>query len=412
MNFSLLFRSSLVKSSLIYGASNVLYTGLPLLLMPFLIKIVQPEDYGLIELFRSFSLVLIPVIGLSTISCVERFYFDYEDLRFKELLGTLVLVHAFGGGVLTALLLSIQTFLPPKYDLIIFLAVIYCLFNQIQEIYLASLRVKNKPVDYLKIRLGSVIIDILFLFIAYQLYNSYDWSFRVLPSVISTVIFGILVLLVSFIRRDIKYRFSKDLAYSAIVFSGPLIAHMLSGYILNISNRFFVITYQGEKELGNFSLAYQIGMIISFFYTSFNMAWTPIFYGLLKSNNLKKIDTIKTVIFLSLLILGGFIFLGWRFYSSYIILDSLYVTSDATILILILSFIILSYYKFEGNYYFYYKRTKELSVFTLISSVLALALNFLLIPKLSTLGAAISTLISYSCLYLLVIYNRPRVINV
>lgn len=409
LNFT---KSELVKNSLIYGVTNALYTGLPLILMPFLVAIVQPQDYGIIELFRSFTLIFIPIIGLSTISCVDRFFFDYDEAKYKSLLGSLIILHFILGILSIVILSSISSFLPEKYGVVIFLAIIFCVFNQIQEIYLVSLRVKGRPVDYLKIRVGSVILDLSLLVLAYYLFNSFDWTFRVIPNVASTVFVGIIVIMIGAMKKEVDFHFSKPLIITAIAYSAPLILHMISGYVLNISNRFFVIHYQGEKELGNFSLAYQIGMAVSFFYTSFNMAWTPTFYSWIKNGEIKKISLVRKIVYFSLIILGVIIFIGWKIMSYYYLQDKQYVISDFTILILIVAFILLSLYKFEGNYFFYYKKTAKLSLFTLISCIVATLLNFLLIPKYGTLGAAYSTLLSYFVLFVLVLINNSNLKDV
>ncbi|MBE8722056.1 lipopolysaccharide biosynthesis protein [Sphingobacterium pedocola] len=408
-------KSSLFKDSIIYGFSNALYTGLPLLLMPFLVVILQPEDYGIVELFRSFSLMLIPVIGLSTLASVDRFYFDLDTKKFQNLIGTLIIFH-FVMALSVIFLLSLMIdFLPEKYYVIILLAIIYCLFYQIIEIYLVVLRVKRQAINFLKVRIGTVVLELSLLTLFYFIFTHHDWTFRIYPIIIAAVVIGIGICVLIFRFRNIPFAVDRDVLKQAIIFSAPLIIHMVAGYILNLSNRFFILHYNGEKVLGSFSLAYQIGMSISFFYTSFNMAWTPTFYSWMDNKKKSSIKKVRVLVYTGLSLGALAILLGWIFISPYISQIKNYGISHETIALLLLAFVLLSLYKFEGNYFFYHKKTTKLSLFTLLSCLVALILNFLLIPKFAVLGAAYSTLFSYFFLFMCVILfkqNNKEVKNV
>lgn len=403
---SKLTKSKLFKDSVVYGLSNAFYTGLPLILMPFLVAILKPEDYGLIELFRSLTLIFIPIVGLSTLSSVDRFYFEYNASDYERLVSSLIIFHILNGLIIFTLTLAISSFLPSKYFVLGSYALIYCVFNQIFEIYLVILRVKQKSINFLILRFLGVAIDIGLLFGFYFILDSHDWTYRVYPSVLSSIVMGVIIIYILFIKEKLPIKINFQILKEAIIFSAPLIIHMISGYILNLSNRFFILNYQGEKELGNFSLAFQLGMAISFVYTSFNMAWTPTFYDWMNKGKYNQIKKVRILIYAILIIGGGLFFFGWVIMSNYIKNLEKFNVSTYTIAILLTSFILLSLYKFEGNYYFYTKSTTKLSIYTFISCLVAVGFNFILIPKYSTLGAAISTFFSYLTLYLLVLFNK------
>ena len=403
---SKLTKNKLFKDSVIYGVSNAFYTGLPLLLMPFLVSILNPEDYGLIELFRSLTLIFIPVVGLSTLSSVDRFYFEYDNKDYESLISSLILFHLLNGLLIFIITASISSLLPDKYFLLGTYALIYCVFNQIFEIYLVILRVKQKAINFLILRFLGVAIDLGLLFGFYYILDNHNWTYRVYPSVLSSVMMGVVIISILFIKDKLPFKVNKKILKDSILFSAPLIIHMISGYILNLSNRFFILNYQGEKELGNFSIAFQLGMAISFIYTSFNMAWTPTFYDWMKKEKYRQIKRVRLLIYAILVIGGLMFFVAWLIMSKYIQNLEKFDVSTYTIAILLSSFILLSMYKFEGNYFFYNKLTSKLSIYTLISCIIAVILNFILIPKFSTLGAAISTFFSYLTLYVLVLFNK------
>ena len=67
-------KNALIRESLIYGLTNALYSGLPIFILPLIVNVLSPEDYGFVEFYRNFTLILIPLLGLSTVQSVIRFY--------------------------------------------------------------------------------------------------------------------------------------------------------------------------------------------------------------------------------------------------------------------------------------------------------------------------------------------------
>ncbi|MFV0331773.1 MAG: lipopolysaccharide biosynthesis protein [Dysgonomonas sp.] len=403
-----IYQSTLVKETAIYGLTNALYTGLPLLLMPFLVAILSPEDYGLIDLYKSVCLVLTPILGLSAIQSISRFFFDYDEKTFKDYISTIIIFYFINGIIAICLLLIVGLFIESKYLIMTFLAIIYSIFNQITEALLAIYRVKGKPKKYSVLRLGSILLDLLLLFIFYILYTHYNWTYRVIPNVLSTTIIGLLVIYLFFFRYSFKFTLNKELLKTTLIYSTPLILYMISGYILNIGDRFFIVHFLGEEDLGNYSISYQLGMSISFLYTSFNLSWTPTFYKWMKEGLFEKIDKVKRYIYILLPICGVFVVSFWIIILNYIPNFHKYNVPLALIIIVSVSYIILSYYKFEANYLYFYKKTKLLGLISLLSAFISVILNIMLLPRIGMIGGAISTLITFIILYISVILGNKQ----
>ena len=70
--------------------------------------------------------------------------------------------------------------------------------------------------------------------------------------------------------------------------------------------------------------------------------------------------------------------------------------------ILVFSVFFMYKYSLFVNFLHFYEKVKLISISTLISFIINLILNFILIPYYAEIGAAISTLVSYIALYLLV----------
>src|SRR5690606_15631577 len=144
----------LIKDTLIYGLTNALYSGLPLLLMPFLVIVLAPEDYGVVDFYRTFSLVLTPILGLSTVQSISRFYFDLNSEKFKYYVSSIVIFHICTAIVGVSILFLFHKLLDHQFYLISFFSIVYFLFNQITEALLAIYRVEKKSKKYLVLRLA------------------------------------------------------------------------------------------------------------------------------------------------------------------------------------------------------------------------------------------------------------------
>ncbi|MGG8497342.1 lipopolysaccharide biosynthesis protein [Tenacibaculum sp. TC6] len=407
MILSKLLKNNLLKDTLVYGLTNAMYTGLPLILLPFLVVVLEPKDYGMVDLFRTISMFLVPFLGLSTVQSIGRFYFDLDEDTFKKFVSSIQVFQFFTALVATVIVLLIAPWLGHDYTILLLLSISYFLFNQFCESLLVIFRVKQKAKKYLVIRVSSIIIELLILFTLFKVLNKLDWTFRVYPTVMAALLIGICCCIM-FWRMGYRLFFSKKLLLQALVYSSPLILHMVSGYILNIGDRFFIKYFLTEEDLGNYAVAYQIGMAVNFFYTSFNLAWAPTYFKWMKENKISEINKVRKLIYISLPVFGGLALIGWLIFSSTFIKNSQYTISNQIIIIVLIANVILSLYKFESNLFLYTKETKRLSLFTFISAVVSIVFNLILIPKIGIMGAAITTLISFITIYLLVLFNKKK----
>lgn len=405
---SKLLQSALMKDAIVYGLTNALYTGLPILLMPFLITVLKPEDYGMVELFRSITMVITPILGLSAVQAVTRFYYDLNESEYKVFLSSINLLQIFSTLVALILILIFSSFISKENMILGILAVIFFLFNQITESLLSVLRVNRMSLKYSIVRISIVIIDLVIMTILYFSLKSFDWTFRVYPNLISTVIIGIASFFLFWKMFSVKFNFDLESLKVAVAFSSPLIFHMISGYILNVGDRFFITYFLGTSQLGNYSVAYQIGLIVSFFFTSFNLAWTPTFFEWMKEGRLQSIRKVKIIVFIAIPLLAIVSIGIWMVLSRHLPNMSNYNVDLNLIIVITMAYVIASYYRFNSNYYFYYKKTKTLASITIVTGLICVGLYIVLIPRFELMGAAVATLITFILMFLSTYIFKPN----
>ena len=394
---------------MIYGITNALYSGIPLLILPFIITFLEPAEYGKIDLFRTISMVLTPVLGFSTVQSISYYYLELTKERFKTFVSSIQLFQLFTAIVAFILLTISSYWISKEYYFLLSLCVLFYLFNQFTEGILTIFRIENKPIKYMTIRISSILIELLLMVVLYKYFKAKDWTVRVYPIVLTSLIIAIYSFYL-FRKMGYNLNFSKALLSKALIYSTPLILHMLSGYVLNIGDRFFIKFYLSDKELGEYAVAYQIGMSVNFFFTSFNLAWTPTYFKWMRDKQIEKIKKVRNLVYISIIGLGIFIFGMWKFISPFVIQNTNYSISLQLVLIILVSNIIFSLYKYESNYFFYSKKTKILSYISFTSAVIATICNIILIKYIGILGAAYSTLISFIYLYFSVLRKKKSVI--
>ena len=74
----------LLNNGAIFLFSNVLNASIPFLLLPFLTRLLTPEDYGIVAMFAIFLTLVSAFVGLSVHGAVNVQYFKLENNEFNE----------------------------------------------------------------------------------------------------------------------------------------------------------------------------------------------------------------------------------------------------------------------------------------------------------------------------------------
>lgn len=404
----------LFKNISFFTFFNIVNSAIPFLLLPILTTYLSPEDYGIVDIFLNISLIATPLIGLSVVQSISRYYF--EDIDLPKFVTTIFLILS-GFGILVvfvAVFVSIfaedflQAFnIPPG---IIVVALVYTLFSQLSEILLILWRVSYQTVKFGLFRILKTCLDLglsIVLIVSFKM----GWEGRIIPQLAIAILFGIIASIILYKNGYLlKTKISKKYKKEALSFSLPLIFHTLGGNIIGFSDRFFILFMLGLNNVGIYSVGYQIGMVIALLQNSFNQAWVPFFFEKLKGN--KDADKIKIV----KITYGyfGFILLIVLFF--YILTPTIYKyfigeafdSGKSVVLWILLGYAFQGMYKMVVNYLFFLKKTKLIAYCTLFTMALNLVLNYFLINRNGINGAAQATLISFIVLFVLVFIISKR----
>jgi O-antigen/teichoic acid export membrane protein len=184
----------------------------------------------------------------------------------------------------------------------------------------------------------------------------------------------------------------------ALVFGVPLLPHALSGFILDFFDRVIVSQLEGEEATGLYSLAYDVGKVMSMIVLSTNQSWQPIFMNLRRTDRLEAIECLastytKYIAFIAvvLVLFAQEIVMALAERSFHEALD--------LVPIIVFGYVGVYLYTLYSSYSFYLRRTWLISLATLVAGGINIALNYWSIPIWGYVAAAWTTLVSYLLLF-------------
>lgn len=390
-----LLKSSLLRSAGTYGLANIVRQVLPVLLAPVLTRYLSPADYGTTALFGVLSSFFTPFIGVNVHGVLARRYYDRQELDFPAyvwnclliiaattVLGALVLL-VFGG-----LIASLSEFPRPWLW-----AVLALTSTQVINLaQLSLLQADGRPRAYGLQQVGrSMLILLLTLWFVVGL--GHDWRGSIWAQVLGSTGFAVLSLYGLYAGGWLRMRWNRDYVRNALAYGGPLILHTLSGVIISVIDRFFVARYAGLAQTGIYSIGYQLGAVIGLLEDSFNRAWQPWFFALLKNGSQgDKHRVIAATYLYFVLITIGALVLG---FAAPLIL-SILVSKSFQGAYIHVSWVAMGYafngmYKMVVGYLFYTGRTGVLSWLTAAAAVTNIGFNIWLVPRYGAIGAAQAT---------------------
>ncbi len=398
----------LFKDISVYTIGSILTTSVSFLLLPIYTRVLQPADYGQLELVYLVAAILSILYGLKVELGYTRIYFLKDDKEFRKTL--------FFTGQGFNFLCSI-----------IFIALI---FSNIDRVSGLILNFENGSY-FLKLICISTMIEVL----TYIPYNNLRLRFKsvqyvgvsllnLLATVSSTIIFvvllrygvagvlygkiigsSVMLLHLYFLTwNEFHLRFSLKQLWPMLAFSVFLIPSNLSSLILNMSNRYFLSEYQNLSDVGLFSLGAKIAAVIPLLITEpVKKAFSPYIFNL--SNEPDKCKSVLSD-FIRYFFLGlSFFVLAISVFANdliYIMADKSYHGSGNIVFVLGISNLLLGLASIIVLAIHITRKTWIITLTWVISSIANIFLNIWLIPLYGRIGAAYATMFSVG--FILILY--------
>lgn len=377
-----------------YLITNISSKALSLLSIPILTRLLTTDEYGVINVFTSFIGIFAIIFTLNLHSAISRYYYENKD-DFNDFFGTsIILVFSFTSLSFMILLLGryyfAELFNIPVDIFMFFIPVV--LFEVVTSVFVQIYTAKRESKMLAKLNIMKIYGTFILTVVIILLLNSKLYRGPIWASSLAGLIFSSYYLLklkeyftVNVKKEHVKYIFN---------YSIPLIPYALSGVIITQFDRIMINSYTGANDVGLYSFAYNLGMMLALVITSVDSAWMPKYFEYMNSkdydthdNDVKRIFRLISVAALFLILQGkeiGMVLAKKNFHEGLILVP-----------IIVLSYLLLGMFNVFGRNIGYTKKTVFASFILLGSGILNVVLNSIFIPKYGYTASAYTTAVSY-----------------
>lgn len=401
---------NLSKNTIVFTIGTFGSRFISFFLVPLYTYVLSTAEYGIVDLLNTTVQLLLPILTINIQDSVLRFALD-KNYRKEDILKASSKVIAISNVLLffALVLLRITNVIQLDNRYLVFLFMSF-LLGSIQNIIMMYLKAEDKTKIIAMAGIihtfVSCIVNIILLLIFKMGIFGYMMAtiFGLLLSVIYMLIRGKIL---TSLKIGI---YNKSLYKEMTIYSIPLIANGIAWWVNNASDRYILTFFCGTALNGIYSVSYKIPSILSMIQTVFYNAWSVSaitefdkddkdgFIG-----NIFTFYTVTSILACSLVMILN-IPVAKIIYSKDFFVAWKYVP------LLLVATIFNGLGLFVGCIFTAVKKTKDISTSTMIGALINTCLNFILIPVIGVIGAAIATLIGYLVVFIVRLVKLRKII--
>jgi O-antigen/teichoic acid export membrane protein len=398
------------KDTIIYGLGNVAVKIVGLLLIPVFTdqKYFSLDEFGIMGILDISALVLTAVLASALPQSLTRWFWDKEHKAnqkgiFFMSISTQTIVSVAFCAVLIPLsgLFSVMIFSKPIYSRVITYVIIASSIQAINNIINTLMRLQSRSVLYSLTNIFKL-VSVLSLTLYFILSRKMGLEGIYLAQVIGN---GLVVLfLLTYTIKNSRIFFDKIIFKAMSAYGFPLLLANISAVLLNVIDRFSLKSLTLLKYVALYTFAIKITSVLKLVIVdSIKLALGPMMIKKMDAPDNKRFYS-KALLYSSYILM--FAIIGVSLFSFEItkIISGSRQFWDAVIIIPLLALANFFVNMKEITVYGLHiaKKTSIIGTIVVFSTVLGLALNFILIPIWSITGSAVATLVTqfvywYAC---------------
>ncbi len=388
------------------------------LLVYFLASKLTVTQYGVWGIFTTSVSLALYVVGLDFYTYSTRRILDYNIADRSPMLRDQLLFYFISYLILYPLLGLLFVFNVIELKFAIFFYIILTVEHLSQEAY-RTFVIFSKPI------IANIVLFLRTGMWAYLLVILWSFGFEELKNLKTVYLFwiagGLSAIIVSlYFLAQFKFKevrnipvdwkwIRQGIRVSSIFFIGTV------GYkIIEFADRYFILYYHTQEDVGVYTFyANMCNIVETFVHTAVIIVFSPRLIETFHKNNYDYRKTLaqfaKQVVVYTILVGVGLSLLIIPMLRS--LDDPQYINDYNVFLVLVLSKMVLNFSLIF--HYILYVRKNDFPIIkaTVLAAVINILLNFILIPTMSIMGAALATVISFLIIMLMKIYysrNLPE----
>lgn len=398
------------KAALWFMVCSVIQNGARFLAMPFLVRIMTSEQYGIYCVFISW-ISIVSIFATLKLDCgvMNNAMLRYPNSRDEYTSSAQSL------SITTAVIcLIIYMLFSSAFDRLFGLSADLSVMIFIQllftEGYLLWSTHQRYEYKYVPLLASTIVFSALYtlLPITAGIFVPSDKRLKavIYSGVAVQSFFGLFFIIKNYVKN--KCGFKKEYWKYALSFNIPLIPHYLSGIILGQADRVMIRKMVGASEAGIYSFVYNISLAMNIITTSINNAIIPYTYEKLKKRDFKNLRIITNFILIVIAVLTLMFSLVAPELIKILATEEYYSAMYIVPVIALSSFFQFLYCLY-GNIEFFFEKNKFITVASVIGAFANIVLNALLIPRFGYFAAGYTTFFCY-LLFSLCHYIFSRII--
>ncbi|MCS7052288.1 MAG: oligosaccharide flippase family protein [Ignavibacterium sp.] len=394
----------LSKDTLIYGISTIVGRLLNFLFVPFFTNVFAPNEYGYIFIIYSYIAIfnIVYIYGLDSAFLKYAAFKDAAD--DKDNFST-PYISVFITSVILSLMIilfsrDICSFIevPHNYSNLIVMASLILFFDSNANIPFLKLRLQRKAKLFSFLKVLNIFINLLANFVLI-FYLDYGIESILISNLIAAAL--TLVFLIPTIVKNFRMKINYILLKKLLKFGLPYLPAGLALMFVQVIDVPILERLTDVDTVGIYKANYKLGIFMMLFVGMFQYAWQPFFLNNSREENIKEVFSKVLTYFcfvssILLILVSLFIEDVIRIsFWGYHLIGEKYWAGIPIIPIILLGYLFNGMYVvFSAGIYI-----KEKSIYAPIVAGIGAAVNiianFILIPNLNIIGAALATLMSY-----------------
>jgi len=389
------------KNTIVYGIGGIFSKGLGIILLPVYTRLFSPTDYGIIEQLTITTTFLSIFLNIGMDATQSLHFFEQQKYgkNFQAKLVTSILQWRLVSGFFIVLLaVGASPFFPvwmlgTKGNLGLFAAAFagiwfFQIMNQSAEIF----RLLYRPLPYLVLTIGYSIIS------ASIIVGLTFWLEMGILGYFAGLCLASLVTAAAgwWLAREYidGSGWHKDWWPRILRFGLPLVPAALAMYVMNTTDRWFILHFHGKEALGIYSIGVKLSLGLLIFVEPFRKAWWPTAMNLLQTDGRPLIARVAQLYMgigsVAVVLLTAFSPLLTKLLAAPIYYDAYPIVG-----ILAWKTLFLGAYMIVSLGIWKQKKTQWVPLLHGAAAIVNILLNYVLVPKYSALGAAIASSLTF-----------------
>lgn len=397
---------TLIKNTIIYAIGNFGSKILSFLLLPFYTYYLSTNDYGYFDLITTTILLLTPIITFDLYNGLYRYLLESKNKHEA----TNIISNSFFITIRNIIIFNVLYFIyiqfkSFRYEYLILLQID---FGILLGLWSQIARGLKKNIQYSISGIISTIVILAFNILLITIMNL-KVEALIISNILSSVITIAYLEWCLKISRYIKLKFnSKITKKKLMIFSIPLIPNVISWWLMNVSDRYFLTFYKGVESNGIYAISNKFPSILFMLNSIFYLAWQESAISEYDSNDRNLFYTKMFNLLMSLEFTTVIGLIAFTKFIMKLMIDGKFESAWRFVPFLYIATIFNTFSSFYGTGYLSSKDTIGAFYTSVIGGIVNVIMNFALIPLIGIQGASFSTMIAFLIMWVVRVWQTRK----